>query len=112
MTRRGDGRATPGMANRQARPTPAPGGAVDKVADRSPSIGVRAAILAVQAFRVIRFTLFPVRSCRFVPTCTDYAIEALRVHGILQGASLAVRRVARCHPFNPGGIDPVPRHLP
>jgi uncharacterized protein len=47
-------------------------------------------------------------ACRFHPSCSCYAGEALRVHGALHGSWLAARRVARCHPFNPGGFDPVP----
>ena len=46
--------------------------------------------------------------CRFYPTCSAYAQEALRTHGAVKGTYLALRRVARCHPFNPGGYDPVP----
>lgn len=47
-------------------------------------------------------------SCRFQPTCSHYAIEALRTHGAFKGSWLAIRRVGRCHPWNPGGYDPVP----
>ena len=84
--------------------------AVGNIGERS--VGVRAAILAIQAFRVMRLAFFPVKTCRFAPTCTDYAIEALRLHGMVKGSALAFRRVIRCHPFHPGGIDPVPHILP
>lgn len=49
-----------------------------------------------------------VGACRFHPTCSDYALEAIEVYGWARGVRLAVRRIVRCHPFNPGGIDPVP----
>jgi len=48
------------------------------------------------------------RACRFYPSCADYAREAVLAHGAVRGTALAARRVARCHPFNPGGLDPVP----
>ena len=47
-------------------------------------------------------------SCRFHPTCSHYAIEALQKHGAIHGLWLAIRRIARCHPWHPGGQDPVP----
>ncbi|MDR2208361.1 MAG: membrane protein insertion efficiency factor YidD [Azoarcus sp.] len=46
--------------------------------------------------------------CRFYPTCSEYALEALAVHGIFKGLRLALMRVLRCHPWHPGGFDPVP----
>jgi len=49
--------------------------------------------------------------CRFAPSCSHYAVDAWQEHGLLRGSWLAVRRIGRCHPWNPGGHDPVPRRL-
>jgi uncharacterized protein len=46
--------------------------------------------------------------CRFAPTCSTYALQAVRAHGAMRGSWLALRRLACCHPFHPGGLDPVP----
>ncbi|MDR1798277.1 MAG: membrane protein insertion efficiency factor YidD [Bifidobacteriaceae bacterium] len=46
--------------------------------------------------------------CRFYPSCSAYALEALRVHGLWRGLGLTARRIVRCHPWNPGGVDHVP----
>jgi hypothetical protein len=56
-----------------------------------------------------RFTLSPIigQSCRFYPTCSHYAEDALRKYGLLQGSWMATRRVFRCHPWHAGGYDPV-----
>jgi len=48
------------------------------------------------------------RACRFAPTCSEYARQAIAEHGLARGARLAAWRLARCHPFNPGGYDPPP----
>jgi putative membrane protein insertion efficiency factor len=61
----------------------------------------------IQAYRwLISPLLGP--SCRFYPSCSAYALDAVDRHGALQGSWLALRRLLRCHPFNPGGYDPVP----
>lgn len=51
-------------------------------------------------------------SCRFYPSCSAYALEAVQVHGALRGSWLAARRLSRCHPFHAGGVDPVPPARP
>ncbi|HHS50176.1 MAG TPA: membrane protein insertion efficiency factor YidD [candidate division Zixibacteria bacterium] len=62
------------------------------------------------AIKLYQLTLGAVMppSCRFYPTCSQYAFEAIHKHGALRGGWLTVKRIVRCHPFNPGGYDPVP----
>ena len=62
--------------------------------------------------RLYQWTLRPFigAHCRFEPSCSSYAIDALRLHGPARGTALAVRRVLRCNPWNPGGYDPAPHH--
>ena len=68
----------------------------------------------VQAIRGYRGFVSPLLppSCRFYPSCSAYALEAVQAHGALRGAWLAVRRLSRCHPFHAGGLDPVPPARP
>ncbi|MDY6029339.1 MAG: membrane protein insertion efficiency factor YidD [Acidaminococcaceae bacterium] len=63
-------------------------------------------IFFIKIYQVAISPLFP-RQCRFYPTCSAYAIEAIQKKGALHGGWLAVKRISRCHPFNPGGYDPV-----
>jgi uncharacterized protein len=71
------------------------------------SAGARMLTIAISGYRrFISPLLGP--HCRFAPSCSAYALEAVQKHGALRGSWLAVCRLARCHPFNPGGFDPVP----
>ena len=74
---------------------------------RRETLGKRVVKLPIHFYRKFISPLTP-PSCRFYPTCSAYALEAIDVHGPLKGTWLAVKRIARCHPFNPGGIDYVP----
>jgi hypothetical protein len=64
----------------------------------------------IALLRFYKYAISPMlgRNCRFDPTCSEYAIEALQRHGAFKGLWLATRRVGRCHPWQPGGYDPVP----
>ncbi|GAA4018534.1 membrane protein insertion efficiency factor YidD [Deinococcus rubellus] len=71
--------------------------------------------LMVRAVRGYQRHLSPLKSaptCRFTPTCSQYAAEAIEKHGAVRGGWLALWRIARCQPLNPGGVDPVPEVFP
>lgn len=69
----------------------------------------RLIIFLIRSYRTLISPLFP-PSCRFHPTCSQYAMEAVERFGVWQGGILAVRRLLRCHPWHPGGYDPVPKN--
>ncbi|MGQ9842397.1 MAG: membrane protein insertion efficiency factor YidD [Spirochaetota bacterium] len=66
--------------------------------------------IPVSLIKLYKYVISPVlpNACRFYPTCSQYAIEALTKHGLLKGGFLAIKRILRCHPFCDGGYDPVP----
>ncbi len=64
-------------------------------------------IFLIRAYQILISPLFP-SSCRFTPTCSQYSIEAIKKHGVLRGGWLSLKRVSKCHPWHPGGYDPVP----
>jgi len=68
---------------------------------------VRAALVAVRAYQ-LALAPFAGGACRFHPTCSAYALEALTEHGVWRGGKLALARVAKCHPLGPSGVDAVP----
>ena len=67
-------------------------------------------ILPIRVYKLCISPLLP-PSCRFYPSCSSYAIQAITLHGPLKGLWLAVKRILRCHPFHPGGMDPVPENF-
>jgi len=71
------------------------------------SPGVRVGVIAVRAYQLL-LSPFAGGACRFHPSCSHYAIDALQTHGVLRGLWLAARRVSRCHPLGSAGFDPVP----
>jgi uncharacterized protein len=69
----------------------------------------RLALLAIIRFYQLTFSrLIPVDTCRFYPTCSHYGYQAVAKYGLFKGGAMAVWRLLRCQPFNPGGYDPVP----
>ncbi len=69
--------------------------------------------IAISLVRGYQLTISPLigQRCRFVPTCSQYAIEALKMHGVLKGCWLTSKRILKCHPLCDGGYDPVPPNV-
>lgn len=66
--------------------------------------------LLIGLIRFYQYALSPLmgRSCRYAPTCSEYTVEAIRKYGAIKGGWLGAKRIGRCHPWHPGGYDPVP----
>ncbi|HIW00819.1 MAG TPA: membrane protein insertion efficiency factor YidD [Candidatus Desulfovibrio intestinipullorum] len=64
-------------------------------------------ILPIRLYQILLSPVLP-HSCRFIPTCSAYAVEAIMTHGVLRGSWLTLRRLCRCHPWGGSGYDPVP----
>jgi len=71
--------------------------------------GKWSAIFLIKVYRASRRAIMPgLQTCRYTPTCSQYALEAIQKYGVFKGSWLGFKRVMRCHPFRPGGYDPVP----
>lgn len=70
------------------------------------NIVVKVALAIIKWYQIIS-SLKPFNRCRFVPTCSQYASQALKKYGLLKGLSLGLKRIGRCHPWNKGGFDPL-----
>jgi putative membrane protein insertion efficiency factor len=84
----------------------------DKAARRQhprPGLAQRLALGAIRGYQ-LAFAPMYAGSCRYLPSCSDYAREAIERHGVLRGGALAMRRLMRCHPFGGHGLDPVPAY--
>ena len=77
---------------------------------RTATVPARLLMVPIAGYRRFVSPLLPPR-CRFAPSCSEYALTALAVYGAARGLWLAVKRIARCHPFHPGGYDPVPTRV-
>lgn len=66
----------------------------------------RVLIFIIKCYQIVLSPIFP-DSCRFIPTCSEYSIQAINKYGALKGSLMSVKRILRCNPFNPGGYDPV-----
>ncbi len=69
------------------------------------------ALLAIRLYQLLVSPLLP-PACRFYPSCSQYAASAISTHGVARGGWMALRRLARCHPWHPGGVDFVPEAVP
>lgn len=64
-------------------------------------------LFLIRMYRTCISPLFPAK-CRYIPTCSEYAMQAIEKYGVIKGSFLGIKRILRCHPGRPGGYDPVP----
>ncbi len=77
------------------------------MSERPQSLAGRLLIFIIRLYQILISPLLPPR-CRFAPSCSQYAFEAIGRHGAIRGGLLALRRIGKCHPLHEGGLDPVP----
>ncbi len=77
------------------------------MSERPQSLAGRLLIFIIRLYQILISPLLPPR-CRFAPSCSQYALEAIGRHGAIRGGLLALRRIGKCHPLHEGGFDPVP----
>jgi len=65
-------------------------------------------LFSLRMYQLIISPMLPPNTCRFYPTCSEFSIEAVKKYGSIKGMWLSIKRILRCHPFHPGGYDPVP----
>lgn len=75
--------------------------------ERNPSFAAKSAALLIRGYQLGISPLLP-PSCRFYPSCSEYSLQAVKIHGAGRGSWLAAKRLCRCHPWSAGGFDPVP----
>ncbi len=68
---------------------------------------VKIVLYVIKGYQILLSPFLP-DSCRFIPSCSHYAYQAILRHGIIKGGGLSLKRIIKCHPFHPGGFDPVP----
>ncbi|HOC02334.1 MAG: putative membrane protein insertion efficiency factor [candidate division TA06 bacterium ADurb.Bin131] len=76
--------------------------------NKKKNILIKPVIFIIHVYQVVLSPIFG-RNCRFYPSCSNYFIDALEKQGLLNGTILFLKRIVRCHPFNPGGYDPLPQ---
>jgi putative membrane protein insertion efficiency factor len=101
------GESNPNVPTQAGPPDSATAGEANTTRRRPRGLAAKMLLFPIIAYRRWISPALPAR-CRFYPSCSTYAVEAITTHGAVRGAWLTLRRLLRCHPFHPGGYDPVP----